>query len=440
MQPATFHPVPPIQTSHPDHPVKESDKPDKTKDEKKGWNIGGLGPLALTFPAMTAVGAAFMLPAILLGVGQVRNEAGKEIIKHSMEGWRGNLFKQAKQHLPGLTGDKLVKAYNFGKGFVIAGLVPKSMVVVQYGLNTGQPTTVLSGLLQMVAGPVAGFLNLPFATLVNYFCGLMQTIGFANDVENTKLRARGDKMKNFYNMDPLLKALNPLNGEPMAQRMKVLKRDFVHRDDGKPTIPVWIFKDHKQAIKNGVHYAVGGVKHLAHLAVNPQQAKAEFNHAMAVLQQKDPNGETAGSPNMSRVFVTMGYAGAIPQFLSLLPGVPTGVKLAMENAKSKMMLPAMLIGDTSFILIALGGKTLLDKAPAVGQSTEMMGSWLGNTANSKPYYMLAQALGFPVQQIGASVNMLYFGSREKKGEDTDSAPPPPHSMPATQQLSPAFSG
>ena len=359
-------------------PVSE---PKKAKTDEKKADVGALGFL---FPVMALIGAPLMLFPSLLGVKKNNDDkVSFELNKGSR--WLATQFlKSASSEQAKKAGMEkiLLSAYKWGQRTLAAGIVPKTIIGVMYGLQAQQPSIILAHILQLplVAMIMRG--NKAVTTLV-YAMGGLFTLGFINDVQNGLIRdgkKPGTKEKiREYDMTHFKALFGSHNGLSAGQRIggfftecwKMLK---------------FSGQDHVITVKRALNQ-LGKLVH------------GEKNDLTDL--------KSTGSTSKSSVGFLLNYASTIPAIFAALFLNSEG-KAAKYFSRYSMVTTIMagLMLDFGMFLVALNGKNWAERVPLVGTSMEMGGTIAGYS----PLKWI-QPIALACQQLGGGLNSIFYANK-----------------------------
>ena len=359
-------------------PVSE---PKKAKTDEKKADVGALGFL---FPVMALIGAPLMLFPSLLGVKKNNDDkVSFELNKGSR--WLATQFlKSASSEQAKKAGMEkiLLSAYKWGQRTLAAGIVPKTIIGVMYGLQAQQPSIILAHILQLplVAMIMRG--NKAVTTLV-YAMGGLFTLGFINDVQNGLIRdgkKPGTKEKiREYDMTHFKALFGLHSGLSAGQRIggfftecwKMLK---------------FSGQDHVITVKRALNQ-LGKLVH------------GEKNDLTDL--------KSTGSTSKSSVGFLLNYASTIPAIFAALFLNSEG-KAAKYFSRYSMVTTIMagLMLDFGMFLVALNGKNWAERVPLVGTSMEMGGTIAGYS----PLKWI-QPIALACQQLGGGLNSIFYANK-----------------------------
>jgi len=363
-------------------PVSE---PKKAKTDEKKADVGALGFL---FPVMALIGAPLMLFPSLLGVKKNNDDkVSFELNKGSR--WLATQFlKSASSEQAKKAGMEkiLLSAYKWGQRTLAAGIVPKTIIGVMYGLQAQQPSIILAHILQLplVAMIMRG--NKAVTTLV-YAMGGLFTLGFINDVQNGLIR----------------------DGKKPGTKEKIREYDMTHFKA--------LFGSHS-GLSAGQR--IGGFftecwKMLKFSAGDHViSSKRAFNEVSKFIhgEKNDlTDVRTNASISKSSLGFMLSYAATIPALLAaafIKNGEGKAAKWLSGYSMTTTLLSGLML-NFGMILVALGGKSWAERIPLFGTSMEMGGTVLGYSTNS-----VIQPIALALQQLGGGFNSIFYAAKAQK--------------------------
>jgi len=360
-----------------------SPKQAEPKQSDKKEDGEGINPLGFAFAIMSLVGAPCMLIPALLGIR--KDKDSKLYFKPNIASRKLGAFyfkKDTEAVALQKLEKKLLFPYKFGKGLLASGIIPKTIIGVIYGIQSGQPSMLLAHLCQLPLVKLIWKENKIATTLV-YAMGGLFTLGFINDIQNGLIRdgkKPGTKEKiREYDMTHFKALFGSHNGLSAGQRIggfftecwKMLK---------------FSGQDHVITVKRALNQ-LGKLVH------------GEKNDLTDL--------KSTGSTSKSSVGFLLNYASTIPAIFAALFLNSEG-KAAKYFSRYSMVTTIMagLMLDFGMFLVALNGKNWAERVPLVGTSMEMGGTIAGYS----PLKWI-QPIALACQQLGGGLNSIFYANK-----------------------------
>jgi hypothetical protein len=350
--------------------------------------------------------APLFLVSTLLGArSTVMLEAGKAMRPSREMPWLKRLWHNAvaATYVPGeakpwakklarfvlkrdLTPDEIKKMYQWSKFLLTCSIFPKAMNGISYGLSSEQPSIVAEHATEVLMFPLI-LSQTPFIQNVSFMLYSLFSLGLANDLDNDKLRAKGQETGlRVYPMERLKAIFNPASRLGPEARLKGLGRELA-----------------------GMGRFVAG-----DIRLGVQRVVRDFSRILHGQPNEIANGE--GNAGKASLGFVLWQVGTIPKLaLSFLKNENSPLGVLIKAYSWVVQSVAAVVGDFSLFLLGKDGKTIGERLPMAGATAEASGRILAYGKSERPFATF-------LQKIGEAGNTLFYAVRASRLKDGDKSP------------------
>lgn len=280
-----------------------------------------------------------------------------------------------------LTPEEIKKMYQWSKFLLTCSIFPKAMNGISYGLSSEQPSIIFEHAMEVLMFPLI-LSQTPFIQNVSFMLYSLFSLGLANDLDNDKLRAKGEKAGlRIYPMKRLKDLVNPASPISSEARLKGLGREIFNM--GR-----FVLGDIRLGVQRVIRDASGILK-----------------------GQPNELTNTEGNAGKASLGFVLWQVGTIPKLaLSFLKNENSPLGVAIKAYSWVVQSVAAVVGDFSLFLLGKDGKTVGERLPMAGATAEASGRIFSYGKSEKPFATF-------LQKIGEAGNTLFYAVRASRLKD-----------------------
>jgi hypothetical protein len=288
-----------------------------------------------------------------------------------------------------LTDQDIERLYKYSKIILTATVFPKALNGIVYGITSQQPSMIFEYIGELLTFPFALAQTPVIQNIIFMMSGLF-SLGLANDLDNDKRRAAGDKNLRIYDMTKLKSVFNSKSGLSATERISTL---------GGET--------------RGMTKFVG-----EDVLVGLQRITRDIPLIFQHKENEMTNGEGNGG-KASLNFLLL-QIGTIPKLMLSFMKNDTGpLGQAIKTYSWAMQSLAAFVGSYSVFMLGMKGETMGERIPMVAVTTESAGSVISSGKSEKPLATFLQKMGETGCSIYYAVRSNKLGKEEAKQEKKD---------------------
>jgi hypothetical protein len=301
----------------------------------------------------------------------VVNSKSKSWLHRSINGLTTKVFKHP------LTEQDIQRMYKLSKILLTATVFPKALNGIVYGITSQQPSMIFEYIGELLTFPFA-LAQTPLIQNIVFMLSGLFSLGLANDLDNDKRRAAGDKKLRVYDMTKLKSVFSSQSGLSASQRLQTLGGE------------TW-----------GMTKFVG-----EDILVGFQRIKRDIPLALQHKNNEMTNGEGNGG-KASMNFALLQF-GTIPKLMLSFMKNDTGpLAQAIKAYSWTLQSAAAFVGSFSIFMLGLKGETMGERVPMLGVTTESTGRIISSGKAEQP-------LATFLQKIGEASNSIFYAVRSNK--------------------------